>query len=319
MRLPCSRFLLLLLFAIPEATPCQNAAPGADATISVDVNLVVLHAVVHDRKGNFVSALPEQDFRVLEDGRPQSVRVFRHEDMPVSLGLIVDNSTSMRGKRADVTAAALEFVRSSNQQDEMFIVNFNERATLGLPVERLFSASATELEKALNGVPAHGMTALYDGIMKGLTHLKSATADNKVLIVISDGGDNASRHTLGQVLDAAERSDVVIYSVGLFGDRPEDQNPGVLKKLARTTGGEAFFPVENKQVVTICQRIAADIRHQYTIAYMPSNQKLDGTYRKILVQAVRSHGGTLFVRTRDGYLAAAKEPGGSPQPSGSVR
>ena len=188
-------FLPLIFLISAKPIPGQTTAQPGNSTISVDVDLVVLHATVRGRKGGFVSGLGKGDFKVLEDGAPQIVRVFEHEDVPVAVGLVVDNSGSMGRKRKEVTAAALAFVRSSNPQDEMFVVNFNERTAFGLPNTELFSASASKLERALNGVPANGKTALYDAIEVGLAHLKKATLDKKVLIVISDGGDNASHHT----------------------------------------------------------------------------------------------------------------------------
>lgn len=300
------RALYLLLLVAPLGL-AQEGAPAGGVTISVDVDLVVLHATVRDRKGGFVQGLQEKDFRVFEDGQPQAIQLFKHEDMPVSVGLVVDNSSSMATKRADVTAAALAFARSSNPLDEMFVVNFNERVSFGLPVAEPFTSSAPALVKALNGVPAYGMTALYDAVDSGLARLKKANREKKVLIVVSDGGDNASRHTLSQVLNDAERSDVIIYTIGMFDETDGDQNPGVLKKLARATGGEAFFPAEGAQVTPICQRIAADIRQQYTIGYTPSNRKFDGTYRTIKLTAAQPHTGKLFVRTRAGYIAARKE------------
>ncbi len=229
---------------------------------------------------------------------------FKYEDVPVAVGLIVDNSGSMRRKRKEVTAAALAFARSSNPRDEMFVVNFNERTSLGLPDTELFSASTQELTHALNGVPANGKTALYDAIELGLAHLKKATLDKKALIVISDGGDNASHHTLSQVLESAGRSDAIIYTIGLFDEYDQDCNPGVLRSIARVTGGEAFLPKETSKVVPICERIAEDIRTQYTIGYLPSSQKLDNTYRTIAVTATGQHGEKLLVRTRAGYFAS---------------
>jgi VWFA-related protein len=248
--------------------------------------------------------LPKGNFRVFENGVLQDVRVFQYEDVPVAVGLIVDNSGSMKRKTKEVTAAALAFARSSNPRDEMFVVNFNERTSLGLPDTKLFSASTQELTHALNGVPANGKTALYDAVELGLAHLKKATLDKKVLIVISDGGDNASRHTLSQVLESAGRSDAIIYTIGLFDEYDEDCNPGVLRNIARVTGGEAFLPKETSKVVPICERIAEDIRTQYTIGYVPSSQKLDNTYRTIAVTATGQHGEKLLVRTRAGYFAS---------------
>ena len=310
------RVLLLLLLALSAWLPAQTTPSSEVPRISVDVDLVVLHVTVRDRKGDFVTGLGKENFHLWEDGQPQSIHLFRQEDMPVSVGLIVDNSTSMRSKRGDVTAAALAFVRSSNPQDEMFIVNFNERVTLGLPAARLFSASLQELERALNGVPARGMTALYDAIEEGLAHLKQAGSEKKVLIVISDGGDNASRHKFAQALDDAEHSNVIIYTIGLFDEFDGDQNPGVLRKLAGATGGDVFLPKETSKVVPICERIAADIRHQYSIGYVPTNRNLDDTYRSVRVNATRAKGGKLFVRTREGYIAVGAKDA---NPPGSAR
>ena len=306
--------LPLLFLTVGLCLSSQTMAQPGSATISVDVDLVVLHATVRDRKGGFVSGLRKESFRVLENGALQDVRVFQYEDVPVAVGLIVDNSGSMRRKTKDVTAAALAFARSSNPRDEMFVVNFNERTSFGLPDTELFSASTPELEHALNGVPASGKTALYDAIELGLAHLKKATLDKKVLIVISDGGDNASQHTLKQVLESAGRSDAIIYTVGLFDEYDKDRNPGVLRNIARVTGGEAFLPNETSEVVPICQRIAEDIRTQYTIGYAPSNQKLDNTYRTIAVTATGQHGEKLLVRTRAGYFASPERRGQPAKP-----
>ena len=238
----------------------------------MDVELVVLHATVRDRKGRFVSGLQKQDFRVYENDQPQTIELFQHEDVPVAVGLVVDNSGSMQPKQSDVAAAALAFVRSSNAEDEMFVVNFNENVTFGLPNTELFSAKPSELDGALMGVPARGKTALYDAIEAALTHLQKASRDKKVLIVISDGGDNASKHTLNQVLQDAERSDAIIYTIGLFDEYDTDRNPRVLKQIARATGGEAFFPEKTSAVVKICEGIAAGLRNQYTIGYSPTNR-----------------------------------------------
>jgi VWFA-related protein len=255
----------------------------------------------------------------LEDGQPQTLSLFNHEDMPVSVGLVVDNSTSMARKRNDVILAALEFVHSSNPQDEMFVVNFNERVSLGLPSTQLFSTSSSELIQALNGVPARGMTALYDAIEAGLAHLKKASRQKKVLIVISDGGDNASHHKLSRVLEDAERSNVIIYTIGLFDDYDHDRNPGVLKKLARVTGGEEFLPDESSKIVMLCKHIAEDIRHQYTIGYTPSDQKLNDTYRTVRVTVTNPHGGSVFVRTRTGYIASPENGDQAAVPQGGRR
>ena len=288
-----------------QGTTASSPKDGSSAaTISVNVDLVVLHATVRYGKGGFVSGLQKQDFRVYEDGRPQTIGLFQHEDVPVAVGLVVDNSGSMKRKRSDVAAAALAFVRSSNLDDEMFVVNFNEHVSYGLPVTKLFSHQASELVEALMGVPAGGKTALYDAIEAGLVHLQKASRKKKALIVVSDGGDNASKHTLDQVLQDAGRSDALIYTIGLFDEYDKDRNPVVLKRIARATGGEAFFPAEVGAVVKICRGIAQDIRNQYTIGYAPPDLNRDSGYRRIRVRVAGHHGEKLSVRTRDGYIAS---------------
>ena len=299
-------------FALPLVLLAPAMLRGQDegsvgAHISVDVNLVVLHPTVRDPKGGFVSGLTENDFHVFEDGKPQTIHLFRHEDVPVSVGLIVDSSTSMGPKRNDVIAGVLGFIHSSNQEDELFVVNFNEKPKLGLPPDEPFTSSATDLELALDSMPAGGRTALYDAIEEGLSHLKLAHREKKALIVFSDGGDNASHHNLLQVLGNAERLDVLIYTIGLFDEEDPDRNPGVLRKISRATGGEVYLPAETRQTVSICEQIAADLRHQYTIVYVPSNPKMDSTYRTIKVTATNPRGGKLLVRTREGYIAGAQK------------
>src|SRR5579872_3514060 len=205
--------------------------------ISVNVDLVVLHPTVRDRRGEFASDLREQDFEIYEDGTRQSIKLFRHEDIPVTVGLVVDHSSSMRHKLAEVIAAARTFVHSSSPDDQMFVVNFNEKVTLGLPDAIGFSDSSAELERAIYSSQTVGMTALYDAIVRGQERLQAGAWDKKVLIVISDGGDNASTHRLADVLKIAERSSALVYTVGIFDPDDEDKNPDVLRRLAQATGG----------------------------------------------------------------------------------
>jgi Ca-activated chloride channel family protein len=274
--------------------------------LSVDVALVVLHASVTDRGGGFIHNLGDQDFDVYEDGVRQHIRLFKHEDVPVTVGLVVDHSSTMRRKLPEVAAAAQIFVRSSNPEDEMFVVNFNERVSLGLPRPVRFTNNPNELESAITSAPAGGETALYDAIAKALEELRAANRDRKVLIIISDGGDNASARSLTQVRRLAGQSDAVIYTVGIFDEEDPDRNPTALKSLARATGGVAFFPKQVSEVVAVCERIARDVRHQYTIGYVPSNASRDGTYRTIRVLATGKGHENLFVRTRTSYIAAGE-------------
>ncbi|MGA8621903.1 MAG: VWA domain-containing protein [Candidatus Sulfotelmatobacter sp.] len=290
-----------------EATPSQTRH-GDDYTIRVNADLVILHATVEDHKGTPVSGLDKKDFQVYEDGIPQQIKYFSHEDIPVTGGLVIDNSGSMGPKRADVVAAALAFARSSNPQDQIFVVNFNEKVSFGLPDDIPFTDNVAQLEVALSKIAANGETALYDAVAIALEHLKKGTRDKKVLVVISDGGDNASKRNLAEIMALIGNPDVIIYTIGIFGEEDPDRNPGVLKRLAKDTGGEAFFPESSKDVVSICERIAHDIRTQYTIAYVPTNRKLDGSYRVIEVKANAPGHGRLFVRTRTGYYAPSAVP-----------
>ena len=300
--LPFFLLIAVVSCAGQQAPPASQDRDPESFRISVDVNLVVLHATVTDRQGGFISNLGEQDFEVYEDRAPQHIRFFSSEDIPVTVGLIVDHSTSMRPKIAEVAAAARTFVRSSNPQDEMFVVNFNERVSLGLPAAIRFSDNSAQLEDAIGSAPSLGMTALYDAIARALEQLQAGSRDKKVLIVVSDGGDNASTHTLAEVMTLARQSNAVIYTIGLFDDYDEEKNPGVLRRLAQATGGEAFLPDELREVLTICERIARDIRHQYTIGYAPTNVARDGSYRAIQLLAWEK-GHRLSVRTRSGYIA----------------
>lgn len=305
-------FLVVLAGHARDQTPPAGQGPGPGSyRFSVDVALVVLQATVSDRQGSVVSTLGERDFEVYEDGAPQHIQLFRNEDIPVTAGLIVDHSTSMSPKLKEAAAAARVFVRSSNRQDEMFVVNFNEIASLGLPPTVRFTDSTAALEQAIADAPARGRTALYDAVAKGLGELQAGSRDKKVLIVVSDGGDNASKHSLDQVMQLAGQSSAVIYTIGIFDISDEEQNPRVLKRMARETGGEAFFPKELDQVAAICERIARDIRCQYTIGYAPTNTARDGSYRAIRVLARPKGSGRFSVRTRTGYLA-----GGEPRPGG---
>jgi VWFA-related protein len=307
--LPVLLLSALTGYAGPQA-PARQDRDAEPFRISVDVALVVLQATVTDRRGGFVSNLGESNFGVYENGVAQSIRLFRNEDVPVTVGLVVDESSSMQSKLEEVSAAARSFARSSNPNDEMFVVNFNEKVRLGLPEAIRFTHNTVELVNAINTVPAGGQTALYDAIAKALGELQAGSRDKKVLIVVSDGGDNASKHnSLARVMTLAEESSAVIYTIGVFDQDDEDRNPAVLKRLAQSTGGEAFFPRQLSEVVPICEGIAQDIRHQYTIGYVPTNMARDGAYRGIRVRA-EAQGHKLSVRTRTGYIAGNEAPAG---------
>jgi len=309
--LPALLLIVLAGYAVHQPPPASQDQDSESFKISVDVAWVVLHATVSDRKGGFVSDLGEPDFVVYEDGVPQRIRLFRNEDTPVTVGLVVDHSSTMRPKLEEVITAARTFVRSSNPEDEMFVVNFNEKVSLGLPSTLRFTSSTAMLEYAIANNPIGGQTALYDAIAKALEELQAGSRDKKALIVISDGGDNKSARSQAELMKLAGQSSAVIYTVGIFNEDDPSRNLGMLRRLAKTTGGVAFFPDESLELVAICERIARDIRHQYTIGYVPINPGRDGTEHAIRVVARAKGKDNLTVRTRTSYVA-----GGEPSPNG---
>ncbi len=322
-----SLFLLLLsLFALqgfPAQQPAQ-APPKAppprsdDFKIRRDVNLVVLHASVLDDQGRFVGDLKQENFKVFEDKVEQKLEVFKREDIPVTLGLVIDSSASMRDKRSRVNTAALTFVQTSNRNDEVFVVNFND--DFYLDIEKDFTNDINELKEALERIDSRGITVLYDALIGSLDHMKKGTRDKKVLLVISDGEDNGSRTGNGDARRAleitqleAQKSEAVIYAVGLLNQeekRSARRAQDALIKLTTATGGLAFFPKGIEEVESICRQIAQDIRNQYTIAYYPSNARRDGSYRAVNVEVLPPRGrGKMNVRTRTGYYAQRESAG----------
>jgi Ca-activated chloride channel homolog len=302
--------LLPLVVCAQGSQPSQpsQAGSGNAYTLRLNADMVILSATVLDRHNAPVSGLSKDDFQVYEGGVLQQIKDFSHDDIPVTAGILVDNSGSMAQKRDDVIAAALAFARSSNPQDQMFVVNFNDHVSFGLPPDIPFTDRQDLLQQALFGITAIGMTSLYDGIAVALDHLKQGSHDKKALILISDGGDSASKHTLAQVIDMARHSAAIIYAIGIFDEEDGDQNPGVLKRLARETGGEAFFPESSKDAAAICEEIARDIRSQYTLTYIPADASQDGKYRAIAVKASAPGRGQVSVRTRAGYFVPLHIP-----------
>jgi Ca-activated chloride channel homolog len=298
------------LLTVP-GTSTRLAASVLLATISAallfgqfrsDTRLVVLHASVADRRGKLLTDLSQNAFRVFENGQPQQVKIFRREDVPVSLGIIIDDSGSMMSKRSRVEAAALNMVRESNPQDEVFIVNFNDDAYLDVP----FTSDIRKMEQGLARIDSRGGTAMRDAINMSLDYIHSdAKKDKKVLLIITDGNDNASNASLEKVVNRANRSDTLIYAIGLFSEeekREASKARRALNELTTATGGLAFYPKEVAEVQALATQVAHDIRNQYTIAYSPSIQALDGSYRQIKVTVDAP--GKPTVRTRSGYYAS---------------
>lgn len=274
-------------------------------TISTQVGLVVLPVFVTDNRGRPVSGLRQSDFQLYQDGQPQPITLFKAEDVPATIGLVIDNSSSMRPKHAEITAASLDFAQSNNPQDELFIVNFNAWPSLGLPKGVPFTHDWQVLESALAKNHAAGNTALYDGIALALKHLKAGTRERKALIVISDGEDNSSDISLGDLLSRIQGSNVVINTIGLFDPADRKENPDVLRKLARMTGGNAYFPQSDDGVAAACRDIAANIRHAYTLGYTLSNADSGDAYHAIRVIARASGHGDLHVQTRLGFVSGS--------------
>jgi Ca-activated chloride channel homolog len=299
----------------PPPPPNQQTAPdNKQGRIALNVNLVVLHTSVLDDRGKFVDGLTEENFRVYEDKVEQKLSVFKREDIPVSMGLVIDNSGSMRDKRPRVNEAALTLVQSSNPQDEAFVVNFNDDFYLDL--DKDFSSSIPELKEALERIDARGSTALYDAIIGSLDHLKKGSKEKKVLLIVTDGEDNTSRNSLEKTIREIQKTDTVIYTIGLLSQESKKSAKTArraLTEIALASGGVAFFPENVEDVHSICEQVAHDIRHQYTLAYYPSNSARDGSFRSVHVDVIPPRGhGKLVARTRNGYYA----PSGGPTAAG---
>ncbi|PYU48923.1 MAG: VWA domain-containing protein [Acidobacteria bacterium] len=278
------------------------------SSIKVDVNLVVLHTTVLDDRQRFADGLKSENFRVFEDKVEQKLSVFKREDVPVSMGLVIDNSGSMRDKRPRVNEAAITLVQASNPQDEAFVVNFNDDFYLDL--DKDFTSSIPELKEALERIDSRGSTAMRDAILGSLDHLKKASKDKKVLLVVTDGEDNASRNSLEKMIREIQKTDTVIYTIGLLGQENKKEAKRarkVLEQISAASGGLAYFPENVDDVHNICEQVAHDIRNQYILAYYPTNTRRDGTFRTIQVEVIPPRGrGKLMARTRNGYYA----PGG---------
>ncbi len=290
----------------PPPPPAQSGGGSQiGGKIALNVNLVVLHTSVVDDRGKFVEGLTQEDFRVYEDKVEQKLSIFKREDIPVSMGLVIDNSGSMRDKRPRVNEAALTLVQNSNPQDEAFVVNFNDDYYLDL--DKDFSSSIPELKEALERIDARGSTALYDAIIGSLDHLKKGSKEKKVLLIVTDGEDNTSRNSLEKTVREIQKTDTVIYTIGLLEQESKKSAKTARKALtaiAQASGGVAYFPENVGDVHAICEQVAHDIRHQYTLAYYPSNAARDGSFRSVHVDVIPPRGhGKLTARARNGYYA----------------
>jgi VWFA-related protein len=300
------RGMLCAFFFSPFALwlrAAEQSQANHSFTISATVRRVLLDVSVRNNHGAYITGLVQSDFQVFEDGRPQPILHFEAVDTPVTIGLIVDDSGSMREKRPAVIMAGLAFAKESNPKDEFFVVNFNDSVRPGLPPGTNFSDNLQTLRAALYMGRPEGKTALYDAIGFGLLHLRKGVQPKKALIVVSDGGDNASAASESEILSAIRASEATIYTVGLFTEDDPDRNPRALRKIAHLSGGDYFNPQTAPEVLPVFQKIAKDIRNRYTIAYAP-DPKLDPVkdrVRKVRVTANASGQGKLVVRTRSAY------------------
>lgn len=296
--------------AIASVVLCLVPRAGAqDAPVfKAESSLVVLHVTVKDKQNHYVAGLSQDAFEVFEDGRPQQVSLFTAEDAPVTVGLLIDSSGSMHGNRELVLAAATAFVERSNRSDEVFGLTFNENVRAALPGDMPFTNDAQVLRGALaDTISTRGRTALYDAIADGIEYLGAGKFERKVLVVVSDGGDNASETTFEEILAKVRASNVVIHAVGLVDPVESDSNPKRLRQLAEASGGLMFRPANAGQVREAIERVALDIRSAYTVGYSPSETP-GGGFRRIRAGVRTPDGKPVIVRTRAGYMASPARP-----------
>ncbi len=307
MTIRCLSFIGAALFGAMAQSSQEATKPPAEPQefqITSNSNLVLLDVSVKDPAGGFVSGLTKDQFKIFDSGREQAIQVFEAGDIPVTVGLVVDNSGSMRSKKPEVVTAALTFVTESNPQDEMFVVNFNDRVRFGLPADTPFTGNGELLRAGLLNNRVEGRTALNDALKASLAHLEKGKQAKKTLVLISDGGDNASEASKDEVFRLAEESRATIYAIGIYDADDRDKNPGFLRKVSTLTGGECFIPDKVTDLVGVCRKIAKDIRNRYAIGFIPSASDLNGGVHKIKVVATAPDRAKLIVRTRTHYLAA---------------
>jgi len=292
-----SSVLLSSCFLFAQGTQQQPSDP----VFRSDTRLVILPISVSDKSGKLITDLPQKAFKVFENGLEQPIKLFKREDAPVSLGIIIDNSGSMREKRQKVETASLDLVKASNPQDEVFIVNFNDEAYLDVE----FTSDMKKMQEGIARIDSRGGTAMRDAIDRSIDYLKKqGKKQKKALLVVTDGNDNASSISLEKLVNRARQEEVLIYAIGLLNEE-ERREAKIAKRaldaLTRESGGLSFYPKSLAEVDQLTLQIAHEIRNQYTIAYSPTVQEMDGSFRQIKV-TVNGPGHPL-VRTRTGYYA----------------
>lgn len=298
--LAVTAWLCTQCFAQQRPGPPPSPPPDDDELVfRSDTRLVLLYLGIFEKNGRVAPSVPKDAVKVFENDVEQPIRIFRREDVPISLGIVIDNSGSMRDKRQKVEAAAVRLVKAVKKVDETFIVNFNDDAFLDVP----FTNELAKLEEGVARIDSRGGTAMRDAVSMSIDHLKAeGKRDKKVLLVVTDGNDTTSTGiTLEKLVEKAQRSGVLVYAIGILSQeerRDAKRAERAMEALTKASGGLAYFPEKLEDVETIAEQVAADIRNQYVLAYSPLNQNLDGSYRRIKVVA-----GKLNVRTRSGYYA----------------
>ena len=286
-----------------------SAQDQSPPVFSAGSELVVLQVTVTDGKGAFIEGLRAEAFSIVEDGQAQTLRLFADTDTPVTVGLLVDSSASMHSSRHLIVAGAAAFAAASHPQDEVFALAFNEDVTVALPASAPFTNDSVVLEAALErSVSARGRTALYDAISLGVDYLSRGSRERQVLVVLSDGGDNASRATRTAAVRKAQASNAVIFTIALIDPLSRDANPALLEELAQASGGVSFRPGDPRAIAEALGQVARHIRHGYTLGYVPTNPARDGAFRRVRVVATAPPGRRFLVRTRSGYVAGARTP-----------
>jgi VWFA-related protein len=292
-------------------------AQDEPALFHVEARLVVLNATVFDKGGKAAPDLPRSAFHAYEDGVEQQIKLFKHEDVPVSMGIVIDNSASMKNKRQKVEKAAQDLVENSNPQDEVFVINFNDDVYRDVD----FTSDRKKLAQGLARIDSMSGTAMRDAIAAGVRYAKAkGQHDKKVLVVVTDGDDNMSETTLAETIREAQQREVLVYAIGLLSEEEHDaakRAREALAEITRSTGGAVWYPNDIDSVDRIALQVAHDIRSQYIVAYTPSNQKLDGSYRAIRLTVTGA--GHPVVRTRTGYYATADLGAKPPVPKAVIK
>ena len=281
------------------------AQEPSDFKLNVNVDLTEVHVSVTDEKDHPIGNLQKENFRVFEDQTEQKLSVFKHEDIPVSLGLVIDNSRSMEPRKQRLDAGTLAFVRKSNPEDETFIVHFDDTARL----DRDFTNSVPSLEETLASVKPFGQTAIYDALILALEHMKQAKEMKKAILLLTDGVDNSSKHTLAEAIDYAKRSQVAVYTVGLLSESGGQKAEDSLVRIAEASGGRAFFPLTVDEARTDMERVAGDLREQYTLGYLPANPSRSGEWRSVRVEVLPPHGMPRTAKLNANYRHGYYGPG----------